>query len=129
MGFLGHSLASESHFLLFGILFDENQPVCNLLLGQCQLGCRIDHDLIQLRDGSLALRIKRADGIHLVVPELNAHRSLLRQGKNVNNPAAHGELPHTVHLPHRLVAERSQRLPDLCNVKRLSVLDQKAALL
>ena len=54
-----------------------------MFLREDQLRRRIDRNFVHLLDRPLALGIKGTDGIHLVAPELDPDRNLLRQWEHI----------------------------------------------
>ena len=122
VGFLALVLAAESLLTGCGLLLQLCDARLELLPGQHHLGGRIDGHLLQLLHGPLALHVKGADRVYLVVPHLDADRNLLGQGVNVHDAAPDGKLSHSVHLGPALVAHGSQTVPQLFQVQHLSLL-------
>ncbi len=77
---------------------------------QHQLTGRINVNFLQIFDGALAFRVERADGIDLVVPELDPERVFLCQRKNIYDSAADGKLPACTDLVILFIAEFCQVL-------------------
>ena len=100
-----------------------------MFLREDQFCCRIDRDLVHLLDRPLALGIKGADGIHLISPELDPDRDLLRERKDIENSAADRKLSHSIDLTHPLIAHVRELCLDLLDIERLSRHDVQAALL
>ena len=69
---------------------------------------RINHNLLKILHGALALRVKAADGVHLVVPEFDTPGRFLCQRKNIHDTAPDRELARHLHLPRPLIAEPDQ---------------------
>ena len=122
VGFLALVLAAESLLTGCGLLLQLCDTRLELLPGQHHLGGRIDGHLLQLLHGPLALHVKGADRVYLVVPHLDADRNLLGQGVNVHDAAPDGKLSHSVHLGPALVAHGGQTVPQLFQVQHLSLL-------
>ena len=99
-----------------------------MFLREDQFCCRIDRDLVHLLDRPLALGIKGADGIHLISPELDPDRDLLRERKDIENSAADRKLSHSIDLTHALIAHVRELCLDLLDIERLSRHDVQAAL-
>ena len=99
-----------------------------MFLCEDQLRRRVDRNLVHLLDRPLALGIKGADGIHLISPELDPDRDLLRQWEHIQNSAADRKLSHAVHLTHALIAHVRELCLDLLDIERLSRHDVQAAL-
>ena len=67
-----------------------------MFLREDQFCCRVDRDLVHLLDRALALGIKRADRVHLVSPEFDPDRDLLRKRKDIENSTADRKLSHSI---------------------------------
>ena len=81
------------------------------------LNGRINRDLLQVAvDGSLCLRVKAADRIHLVVPQLNPPRILFRQRKDINDISTDSELPGRLRLADSLVSHLRKPAAQFLNV-------------
>ena len=104
MGFFCLKLLPQGLFIRFFRFRDPLQPHLHLLRCQHDFRGRVQYHFFQLLYRPLALRIKAADGIHLIAPQLDPDRKLLRQRENIHNTATDGELSHTVYLCHALVA-------------------------
>ena len=107
-GLLRLQLLSERFLILLRFFANFIYPGPYLLLAQHHLRSRIDKRLLQLLHRALALNIKGADGIHLIVPQLNSKRQFLRQWENVDDTATDGKLSHPVHLGHSLIPQSRQ---------------------
>ena len=67
-------------------------------------------DRLQLPHGSLRIEIELAQRFDFVAEKFRAHRQLRLPGKEIENPAAHGELAARRHLRDAFVAGVGQRL-------------------
>jgi len=65
---------------------------------------RINGDLFQIFQRSLALGIKASDRIDFISPQLDSPGIFFCQRININNPASHRKLSGHFHLPHALIA-------------------------
>ena len=90
-----------------------------MFLREDQLRRRVDRNLVHLLDRPLALGIEGADGIHLISPEFDPHRDLLRQWEHIQNSAADRKLSHAVHLSHALIAHVRELHLDLLDIQGL----------
>ena len=77
------ALLPERFFLLFLVGFQTQNSLFDMFLREDQLRRRIDRNFVHLLDRPLALGIKGTDGIHLVAPELDPDRNLLRQWEHI----------------------------------------------
>ena len=71
---------------------------------------RHDGSRADIFDGALRQRVVLAHGVDLRIEEFHADGRERVDGEDVDNAAAHAELPDVLHLRHMLVAERSQAL-------------------
>ena len=99
-----------------------------MFLREDQFCCRVDRDLVHLLDRALALGIKRADRVHLVSPEFDPDRDLLRKRKDIENSAADRKLSHSIDLSHPLIAHVRELCLELLDIERQSRHDVQAAL-
>ena len=87
------------------LLFHFFQSHTGSFFGQNKFRCRINRNFFQIFYGTLAFRIKTADGIYFIPPHFNPIRIVLRQRVHVQNPAAHREFSRRfcliiLHIPH-----------------------------
>ena len=71
---------------------------------------RIDRNFLQIFQRTLTLRIKTADRINLISPQLNSPRILLCKTVNIHNTSADGKLSRHLHLSNPLVSKLYQIL-------------------
>ena len=72
------------------------------------LHSRINCDLLQIFQRTLALRVKAADRINLISPQLNSPGILLCQTINIYNTATNGKLPRQLYLSYPFIAQTDQ---------------------
>ncbi|MNS01600.1 hypothetical protein D3C72_328850 [compost metagenome] len=70
--------------------------------------------------GALALGIEGADGVHLVIEEVDAIGAAAAHGEEIQQGAAGGELAVLQHLLHRHIARLGQTPPQLLQVEALA---------
>ena len=77
-------------------------------------------DALDRLAGALALGIEGADGVHLVVEEVDAIRAAAAHGEEIQQGATGGELAVFQHLLHRHIARLGQPSPQLLQVEALA---------
>ena len=87
----------------------------------CFFCCRINSDLFQIFQGTLALRIKASDGIDLIIPQLDPPGIFLCEGININDPAPDRKMPRKLHLAGTLISKLHQILLQLIQIYYASV--------
>ena len=97
-GLLDLPLAAQRFLLLFRLRSDQLHASRPLIFREDHLGGRIDIHAVQFLDGPLAEHIKTADGVHILPPQLDPVRILLRQIKYVHNTTADRKLSRRFHL-------------------------------
>ena len=94
---------------LSGPLFLQTlQPPLDSLLLQHELRGRKHGHALQLLYGALAQHVEAAHGFHLIPPQLNTVRVLLRQIENIDDTAPDGKLARTLHLIAFFIAHGHQ---------------------
>ena len=78
------------------------------LLGQNELATAIERDGVEIARGALVAHGERSEAVHLVTPQVDAHRFVGRRREHVDDASAHGELAAVLHLVLASVAERHQ---------------------
>ena len=91
-----------------GIALEPRPPAfaenTHRVLGQRELARRQQADALHPARGALALRVEAADGVHLVVQQVDADGRVRAHGEEVQQRAAHGELAVLHDLPDAAVA-------------------------
>ena len=120
VGLLGLHLPAKLFIESLPVRLHGRQALLHFPLVQHQLQSRIDRDGIRIVHRLLTLRVKIAQGIHLVPPQLDPDRILLGQGKNIQDPAPEGEFSPVLHLGSILIAELQQPAADLLQIQHIS---------
>ncbi len=94
--------------------------MCDRVGGEQDLARRAEARALHPRQGDLRLRAEEADRLHFVTEQLDPHRAAHRGRRNVDDPAAHGELADVIHEVHALVAEVHQRACEVVAIERIA---------
>ncbi len=95
-----------------GQTVEQGYEFLRLSVGQADLGGRRDRDTIQPAHRLLAGDIELADRLDLVPEKLDSDRVREREGEQVNNPPAHGDIAALADLVLGAVPERQQPLDE-----------------
>ena len=108
------------------------------LFAQCGAAARIqrrqglrrrqDAAAVQRLSAPLALGVEKAHGVHIVAPELHAHRLRIRGGEKVQNAAAARKLARPFHLRRTQIAAAQQRILGVLGRQGTAVADLKGRL-
>ena len=88
-------------------LFAQRGAAARIQWGQ-RLRRRQDAAAFQRLGAPLALRVKKAHGVHVIAPELHTHRLRIRRGEKVQNAAAARKLARPLDLCRAQIAAAQQ---------------------
>ena len=108
-------------------LFAQRGAAARIQWGQ-RLRRRQDAAAFQRLGAPLALRVKKAHGVHVIAPELHTHRLRIRRGEKVQNAAAARKLARPLHLCRAQIAAAQQRILGVLGRERRAVADLKGRL-
>ena len=91
-------------------------PLAVPVPGGQRLAHRQEYRVLQPGHPALTVHVEQAHGVHVGVPELNAHRVILGRGVYVQNAAPEGKLAHALHLLAPGVPQRRQPVGKLRQV-------------
>ena len=103
-------------FIRRKIIRERNSAVFRLLFRG-----RIDHDLFQILQRTLALGVETADGVNLIPPQFDTPGILLCEGIDIHDPSPDGELPRHLHLTYALIAHLHQTVFQFIHIQRAVV--------
>ena len=107
---------NDQGIVLWKIIQERDHPFFRLFLDG-----RIQGDLLQIFERTLAFGVKGSDRIDLVPPQLDPDGIVLGQRINVHDPAAHGKFARHGHLAGHLVTRFSQPAAQFHHIQNVPV--------